>query len=99
MKKLSLILFISALGANAALINFDSPPSGLVPNSSFIQGSAVDTAAQVTNQFENLGVFVGTVGGAPYAVLIDLGTGHAVSGTNGIGPATAAGNLDYTLDL
>jgi hypothetical protein len=96
---LAFLMGFAAL-AHGALITFEAPlPAGLVPNSSFIQGSAVDAAAQVTNQFEDLGILLGTVGGSPYAVLIDLGTGHAVSGTNGIGPENAAGDLDYTLNL
>jgi len=98
--KIAFLMGTAALIHGGSLIDFEAPlPSGLTPNGSFFQGSAVDAAAEVTNQFESLGIILGTVGGAPYAVLIDLGSGHAVSGTNGIGPANASGDLDYTLNL
>ncbi len=98
--KIAFLMGSAALVRAGSLITFEAPlPGGLTPNGSFIQGSAVDAAAEVTNQFESLGIILGTVGGAPYAVLIDLGLGHAVSGTNGIGPANASGDLDYTLNL
>jgi hypothetical protein len=83
--------------ADVATINFDNPPAGLVPNSSFIAGTPVDADAQITNQFENLGAIITTLGGAPYAALIDLGVGHAVSGANGIGAVNSNGDLDYAL--
>jgi hypothetical protein len=100
---LSLTLALSTFSvayADPTTITFDNNlPPGLVPNSSFIEGSPVDADAQVTNQFANLGVTLSTVGGAPYAALIDLGVGHAPSGTNGIGAVNSAGNLDYAADL
>src|SRR5580693_2180544 len=96
------VLVLAVLGLSAAgqagTITFDNPPAGLVPNSSFIEGTPVDADAQLTNQFENLGAIFSTVGGSPFAALVDLGLGHAVSGTNGIGAVSASGNLDYALD-
>jgi hypothetical protein len=83
----------------AATITFDSPPAGLVANSSFIEGTPVDASAQLTNQFESLGAIFSTFGGAPYAALVDLGVGHAVSGANGIGAVNSAGDLEYKLDI
>jgi hypothetical protein len=94
-----LMVLVLAGACNGATITFDNPPAGLVPNSSFIEGTAVDADAQLTNQFENLGAVFSTFGGAPYAALIDLGVGHAVSGANGIGAVSASGNLDYAADL
>jgi hypothetical protein len=94
---LAVLTMATVYQADAAIIDFDSPPTGLVPNSTFIAGSAVDADAQVTNQFENLGAIITTLGGAPYAALIDLGVGHAVSGANGIGAVNSSGDLDYAL--
>jgi hypothetical protein len=103
MRKSSLKCALTALTlagmTQAGSINFENPPSGLVPNSSFIAGTSVDADAQLTNQFESLGAIFNTIGGSPYAALIDLGTGHAVSGTNGVGTVSSANTLDYTLDL
>lgn len=103
MRKSSLKCVLTALAlatmSQAGSINFENPPSGLVPNSSFIAGTSVDADAQLTNQFESLGAIFNTIGGSPYAALIDLGTGHATSGTNGIGTVSSANTLDYTLDL
>jgi hypothetical protein len=94
-------LFLFAFAAalpGATLIDFEAPlPTGLTPNN-FIQGSPVDATAQLTNQYENLGVLFSTFGGAPYAALINL-TGQAPSGVNGIGSVNSAGNVDYTQDL
>jgi hypothetical protein len=89
-----------AAAARAGSIDFDtSLPPGLVPNGSFFAGSPVSANAQITNQFESLGAIFTTFGGAPYAALVDLGVGHAVSGSNGIGAVSAGGNLDYALDM
>jgi len=94
-------LFLIGLAAalrGSSLIDFEAPlPAGLTPNN-FIQGSLVVPTAELTNQYENLGVLFSTAGGAPYAALIDL-TGQAPSGVNGVGSVNAAGDVDYTLDI
>jgi len=91
---------MAPLAARAASINFDTNlPVGLVPNSTYLAGASVDAAAQLTNQFESLGAIFNTIGGAPYAALIDLGVGHAVSGSNGIGTVSSGNTLDYALNL
>jgi hypothetical protein len=98
LKLAGLFLFGLAKLPGAALITFEAPlPAGLTPNN-FFQGSPVDPTAQLTNQYENLGVLFSTFGGAPYAALIDL-TGQAPSGVNGIGSVNSAGDVDYTQDL
>ena len=90
MGKLSVKCVLTALAlaaiSQAGSIDFENPPSGLVPNSSFFAGTSVDADAQLTNQFESLGAIFNTIAGSPYAALIDLGTGHATSGTNRAGP-------------
>jgi hypothetical protein len=99
-----LSLFGIAAMAQGALITFDSPPAGLTVNN-FIQGSAVVSTSEITNQFESLGVIlssatsnvIGELPAAPYAVLVNL-TGQAPSGTNGIGAANSSNILDYTED-
>ena len=94
------LAMMAPLAAHAGSINFDSSiPAGLAPNSSYFAGSSVDADAQLTNQFESLGAIFNTIGGDPYAALIDLGTGHAVSGTNGVGTVSTSNTLNYTLDL
>jgi hypothetical protein len=93
-----LAVLVLAGTCHAGSIDFDSPPAGLVPNPSFIDGTPVSADAELTDQFENLGAIFSTVGGSPFAALVDLGAGHAVSGTNGIGAVDAAGDLDYALD-
>lgn len=95
----ALAVLVLAAACHASTIDFDNPPPGLVPNPSFISGTPVSSDAELTNQFENQGVIFSTVGGSPFAALIDLGFGHAVSGANGIGAVDASGNLDYALDL
>ena len=95
----SLFLFgVAAVLHGATLIDFEAPlPPGLTPNN-FVSGSPVDLTAELTNQYESLGVLFSTAGGAPYAALINL-TGQAPSGVNGVGSVNAAGDVDYTLDL
>jgi hypothetical protein len=91
-------VLVLAAACQASTITFDNPPAGLVPNPSYFAGTAVSADAELTNQFENLGAIFSTVGGSPFAALVDLGTGHAVSGTNGIGAVNSSGALDYALD-
>lgn len=91
-------VLVLAATCQAGTITFDNPPAGLVPNPSFIEGTPVSADAELTNQFEDLGAIFSTVGGSPFAALVDLGSGHAVSGTNGIGAVDSSGDLDYALD-
>src|SRR5580698_10450338 len=91
-------VLVLAATCQAGTITFDNPPAGLVPNSSFIEGTAVDADAELTDQFESLGAIFSTEGGSPFAALVDLGSGHAVSGTNGIGAVNSSGDLAYNLD-
>jgi hypothetical protein len=95
---LGLFIFgIAGVVQGATLIDFESPPGGLTPNN-FFQGSPVVASAELTNQYQSVGVLFSTFGGAPYAALINL-TGQAPSGVNGIGAVNTAGNVDYTQDL
>jgi hypothetical protein len=96
--QLVLAVLVPTAVCQAGSIDFDSPPTGLVPNPSFIAGTPVSANAELTNQFENLGAIFSTVGGSPFAALVALGTGHAMSGTNGIGAVNSSGDLDYALD-
>jgi len=92
------ILMLLGTGLRGStLIDFESPPAGLTPNN-YIQGSPVVASAELTNQYEYLGVLFSTAGGAPYAALINL-TGQAPSGVNGVGPVNSAGDVDYTQEL
>lgn len=90
----------AACCAYGTVINFESPlPAGLTSNSTYAAGGGVEAAAQLTNQYQSVGVLFNTIGGAGYAALINLGAGHATSGTNGIGPVASTNTLDYTLVL
>ena len=71
------------------IINFEAPlPSGLVPID-FLEDTPVTPEARITTQYGNLGVLVANV------ALVDLGFGHATSGTNGIAGISATGTVDY----
>lgn len=92
------LLFGFAAAMRGTTLDFEAPlPPGLTPNN-FIQGSPVVASAELTNQYENVGVLFSTFNGSPFAALIDL-TGQAPSGVNGIGAVNSAGNVDYTQDL
>lgn len=95
----NLFVFGLALALHgASLIDFEAPlPAGLTPNN-FIQGSPVVPTAELTNQYESLGVLFSSAGGAPFSALIDL-TGQAPSGVNGVGAVNTGGNVDYTVDI
>lgn len=58
-------------------------------------GNAVPGYAQLSTQYAPLGVTF--TSGAGYAAIVNLGVGHATSGTNGIGGTTLAGMLTYDL--
>lgn len=85
---ISLFVFAAHCAADT-YISFESPlPSGLAPMG-FIQDTSVPQQARITNQYGNLGVLMTNV------ALVNLGTGQATSGTNGIAPISGSGILDY----
>jgi hypothetical protein len=85
---LSLFLFIANCMADT-IIDFEPPlPGGLAPVS-FVEDTPVTPQARITTQYGNLGVLMANV------ALVDLGLGHATSGTNGIAGISALGTVDY----
>ena len=57
--------------------------------------AAVPVTSQLSNAFLNtLGASFSSV--RPYVAVVNLGNGHATSGSNGIGGVTAAGGLNYS---
>ena len=80
--------------ANAAqgqtiVLNFDS-----LPAMTFLSGSPIPVSARLSDRYlRTYGVRFNS--GAGYAAVINLGTGHATSGVNGIGGSTPTGNLTY----
>ena len=85
---LSLFLFVANCAADT-VIGFEPPlPSGLAPMS-FWEDTPVASQSRITNQYGNFGILMKNV------VLVNLGSGQATSGTNGIAPISASGNIDY----
>ena len=85
---LSLFLFIANCRADT-IINFEPPlPGGLIPID-FVEDTPVTLQARVTTQYGNLGVLFEN------AALVNLGLGHATSGTNGLAGISALGTVDY----
>jgi len=85
---LSLSLFIANCMANT-IITFEPPlPGGLTPVS-YLEDTPVTLQARITTQYGNLGVLMANT------ALVDLGLGHATSGTNGIAGISAIGTVDY----
>lgn len=85
---LSLFLSIATCSANT-LINFEPPlPSGLVAMS-FWEDTPVVPQSRITNQYSNLGILMKNV------ALVNLGSGQATSGINGIAPTSVSGKIDY----
>lgn len=70
-------------------IDFDS-----LPGMSNSPGSPVPLSSQLSNQLQPTtgAVFSSTAG---YVAVVDLGLGHAISSTNGIGGVDAGGPLNY----
>src|SRR5205823_3393253 len=56
-------------------------------------GAVIGDEAKLTDQFASRGVLFSS--GAGYAAVVNLGDGHAYSGTNGIGGSTSGGTLSY----
>jgi hypothetical protein len=65
-------------------------------NMGFFGGTAVPTEARLKEQLAEKGVLFDSPGGA--VAVVNLGVGHARSGTLGIGGITAGGALSYGLE-
>jgi uncharacterized protein (TIGR03437 family) len=76
-------------GGPTVTLDFEPPLSAGLAPMSFIQGSAVPFQARITDEFASVGVLMEN------AALVNLGVGHAPSGSNGIGPISPNGTLDY----
>ena len=85
---LSLFLFITNCMADT-IIDFEPPLPGGLTAVDFLEDTPVSPQARVTTQYGSLGVLLENV------VLVDLGLGHATSGTNGIAGISALGTVDY----
>lgn len=95
----SATFLVLGTAAQGGSIDFDTNLPGGLTGNAYCQGCPVSASSEVTDQFESLGAIFSTSGGASFAALIDLGSGHAVSGTNGIGSVNTSDNVDYTKDL
>jgi hypothetical protein len=96
----ALFAFVVALSLSAAAqstfescmaetINFEPPlPGELIPVD-FVEDTPVTPQARITTQYGRLGVLLAN------AALVDLGLGHATSGTNGLAGISALGTVDY----
>jgi PEP-CTERM motif len=85
---MSLFLFIATCQADT-IINFEPPlPGGLIPVD-FVEDTPVTLQARITTQYGDLGVLLEN------AALVNLGLGHATSGTNGLAGISALGTVDY----
>jgi hypothetical protein len=86
---LSLFLFIANCMADT-IIDFEPPlPGGLAPVF-YVEDTPVTPEARITTQYGNLGVLMANT------ALVNLGFGHATSGTNGIAGISAIGTVDYS---
>src|SRR5438270_11558640 len=89
---LMLIVANAARGVTPILVNFDS-----FTGMGFDSGTPIPVASRLSNQLLAAdGVLFSS--GAAYVPVLNLGVGHATSGTNGIGAATAANTLTHNIN-
>ncbi|PZN70784.1 MAG: hypothetical protein DM484_27915 [Candidatus Methylumidiphilus alinenensis] len=86
---LMLFFFYESATAAPIVLNLDS-----LPGMSFWCCSAIPSANQLSTQFLPTDG-VSFTSGSSYAAIVDLGLGHATTGTNGIGGSTPTGILTY----
>jgi len=89
---LILLTALAAIPATAApiVVNFDS-----FTGMGYQPPLAIPAASRLSNQLlATNGVLFSS--GSPYVAILNLGIGHATSGTNGIGGSTVDGNLTYS---
>jgi hypothetical protein len=78
-----------SLSPSTTVLDFEDGVSlGLQP-SSYFQGSSVTKASLVTDQYQSNGIVLEN------AALVNLGVGHAPSGTMAIAPVSSLGKVDY----
>jgi hypothetical protein len=83
------VLATSSVASANTTLDFENPlPSGLIA-SGFWQGSSVTSQNLIGDRYLSLGV------AAAGAVLVDLGYGHAASGTNGLSGVSSTSGVDY----
>jgi len=85
---LALLVAAGPVAADVVTINFDDLPG--MPNT---PGDTIPTQSQLSDHFANLGVLFSS--GESFVAVVDLGQGHATSGTNGIGGSRPPGILTY----
>lgn len=83
------VLGWAAPPAKADTVTFDS----LSAMASASSGTAVPASARLSDQLLGLGVRFSS--SADYVAVLNLGSGHATSGTNGIGGVNSNGQLSY----
>ena len=81
-------LFFNQLIPSMTIIDFEGP-LGM----DFVAGYPVSAGARLTNQYAPHGALFSSMAG--YAAILNLGPGHATSGTNGLGGTTFEGLLAY----
>jgi hypothetical protein len=75
--------------ASTMTLNFDG-----LPSMDYNAGASIPDAAQLSTQYLTT-YGVSFTSGSSYVAVVDLGVGHATSGTNGIGGSTPDGILTY----
>jgi hypothetical protein len=84
------VLLLLAFRASSETVSFEGLPSMVNLQ------TVAPTAARLSNQLASVsGVVFSSAGGSPHVAVVQLGQGHAASGTNGIGGVNAAGALNY----
>jgi hypothetical protein len=85
-----LLLALSRASAATVVLNFDDLPAMY-----FGAGTPIPAYAELSTLYRHtFGVTFAS--GSPYVAVVDLGFGHATSGTNGIGGSTPGGILTYS---
>ena len=89
-----LLLSMATVGAQPVTINFEGF-SGM----RFDSGFPVPASSQLSNQLLLSQGLSFRSESTPYVAVVNLGVGHATSGSNGFGGADPSGNLSYTTPI
>lgn len=95
---LAVLVTLSEAQTAPITIDFETVPD-VTPSAAFNVGDSVPATARLSDQLlATYGVLFASLQ-QPYVALVELGTGHAVSGKNGIGAVTAANTISYSDDF